>query len=130
MPWPAAADGGLNWQPGSTGGATEFWSLLHATIATLGDDFVAVGASEMARLAKVACDVPGGWPNGTATCSQATEQNDCSPDGKPWPNSTEAACKQLGCCWHSPGIAPSGHMCIHPERPAPSCLKRKGAARV
>ena len=32
------------------------------------------------------------------------------------------ACNQLGCCWHSPGLEPSGHTCIHPEPPAPSCL--------
>ena len=62
--------GGLNWEPGSTGGKTEFWRLLHDTMAALGDGFVAVGASEMARLAKAACDTPGGWPpNGTTpTC--------------------------------------------------------------
>ena len=34
--------GGLNWQPGSTGGKTEFWTLLHGTMNTLGEGFVAV----------------------------------------------------------------------------------------
>jgi hypothetical protein len=32
--------GGLNWQPGSTGGKTEFWALLHSTMAILGNDYV------------------------------------------------------------------------------------------
>jgi len=47
--------GGLNWQPGSTGGKTEFWSLLHSTLDSLGSDFITIGADEMARLATVAC---------------------------------------------------------------------------
>ncbi len=33
---------------------TEFWKLLHDTVARLGDDFVIVGAQEMARLAREA----------------------------------------------------------------------------
>ena len=44
--------GGLNWEPGSTSGKTEFWTLLSETLSMLGNDFVAIGASEMARLAK------------------------------------------------------------------------------
>ena len=44
--------GGLNWQPGSTGGKTEFWTLLSDTMKLLGDDFVPIGSNEMARLAK------------------------------------------------------------------------------
>ena len=47
--------GGLNWQPGSTGGKTEFWTLLHSTMKILGDEYVVVGADEMARLA-IECD--------------------------------------------------------------------------
>jgi len=117
--------GGLNWQPGSTGGKTEFWTLLHATMAELGSDFVAIGASQMARLAKDACNVPGGWPNGTATCAHSAEQHDCSPDSKPWHNATQLACEKLGCCWHDPGLSPTGHKCIHPEHPTPTCLRPK-----
>jgi hypothetical protein len=117
--------GGLNWQPGSTGGKTEFWTLLQGTVDELGPDFVTVGAAEMARLARAACDVPGGWPNGTSSCARATEQRDCSPDGKPWHNSTKPACEALGCCWHRPSVKPSGHTCIHPEAPPPTCLKPK-----
>jgi len=119
--------GGLNWQPGSTGGKTEFWALLHATMSALGPGFVAVGADEMARLAKDACDVPGGWPNGTATCAHAAFQRDCTPDNTPWRNATKQGCEALGCCWHSAAVEPTGHKCIHPEPPAPTCLKRRQA---
>ena len=47
--------GGLNWQPGSTSGKTEFWSLLHSTVNALGTDFITIGADEMARLSTIAC---------------------------------------------------------------------------
>ena len=117
--------GGLNWEPGSTGGKTEFWALLHATMADLGSGFVAVGASEMARLAKTACNVSGGGGNATQTCDVSAEQRDCSPNGQPWRNSSEAACRALGCCWHHGGVRPTGHWCIHPEAPPPTCLKPK-----
>ena len=49
--------GGLNWQPGSTGGKTEFWTLLRATMDDLGSDYRAIGANEMARLAFEKCSL-------------------------------------------------------------------------
>ena len=58
----------------------------------------------------------GGGP-GMASCaalSPAHPQADCSPGGvSPWLNASERACKQIGCCWHPLGIAPTGHMCVH-----------------
>ena len=114
--------GGLNWQPGSTGGKTEFWTLLHSTMSYLGEQFEAIGASEMARLAKEACH-PAEPTNKTKTCGVAVAQRHCSPNEKPWQNATEAVCRELGCCWHQGGIDPMGHWCIHPEANIPTCLK-------
>ena len=64
-------------------------------MAALGPGYQAVGASEMARLAKDACDVPGGVPNTTATCSVSAEQNDC---------------RYVGPCTHP---TPATHMHMH-----------------
>mmetsp|Transcript_25011 Transcript_25011/g.65223 ORF Transcript_25011/g.65223 Transcript_25011/m.65223 type:complete len:510 (-) Transcript_25011:223-1752(-) len=118
--------GGLKWTASATSPKTEFFTLMHATMADLGEDFVAIGASEMARLARAACaDVPKP-ANGTApTCAVAVQQRDCSPHPGPWRNSTQAMCEQLGCCWHWPGVRPTGHTCIHPEVAVPSCARRR-----
>lgn len=116
--------GGLAWQPGTAEGPLEFWTLLNGVMQDLGPGFVAVGASEMARLAASACNRTGA-PPGPASCAVTSAQNDCSPNGKPWHNSTEPACLALGCCWHDGGVKPSGHYCIKKESPAPTCLKPK-----
>ena len=47
--------GGLKWTASDTSPNTEFFTLMHATMADLGSDFEAIGASEMARLSKLAC---------------------------------------------------------------------------
>lgn len=44
--------GGLHWTAGAQEPMKEFWRLLHDTMAALGDDYVAVGAQEMARLTR------------------------------------------------------------------------------
>ena len=119
-------------EPGTAHGNLEFWTLLHGIMKDLGDDFVAIGATELARLARDACNrtgYPPAPPPGPPTCGVTARQNDCSPTpGKPWRNSSQPACEQLGCCWHLGGIAPSGHTCIQKEQsaaPAPTCLKKK-----
>ena len=141
--------GGLSWQPGTAHGKTEFWTLLHSTMASLnsnGTKFVATGASEMARLAKVACNATHGGvaaaaataaaaANGGAgageaavarpTCASAaltsSPQRDCGYFGI-----NETTCSTTrGCCWNCTpddkggcrGFAPSGHTCIRPELP-------------
>ena len=116
--------GGLSWQPGTATGKLEFWSLLHATMDALGDDFLAVGASEMARLAQAACNKTAPLP--PPSCAVTLEQNDCSPvPGQPWKNSSQKECLALGCCWHQGGIPPSGHYCVKKEQPAPTCLRHR-----
>ena len=86
---------------------------------------LAVGASEMARLAREACKADGKPPT-AKSCAVASAQLDCSPTpGKAWHNSSQAACEKLGCCWHEGGVRPSGHYCIRKEAPAPTCLKPK-----
>ena len=47
------------------------------------------------------------------TCGVCKAQHDCSP--VPGMHSTQAACEQLGCCWHASGVAPSHHKCIKKE---------------
>lgn len=44
--------GGLHWTAGAEDPTEEFWTLLHDTAAALGEDFVVVGAQEMARLSR------------------------------------------------------------------------------
>jgi hypothetical protein len=46
--------GGLKWTADTADPATEFWTLWGATIDKLDTDIIAVGAQEMARLAKEA----------------------------------------------------------------------------
>ena len=56
--------GGLNWQPGSTSGSLEFWTLLESVMENLGDQYEAIGADEMARLSKEVCTdgaLQGSW---------------------------------------------------------------------
>ena len=105
---------------------TEFFTLMHGIMDDLGSGFEAIGASEMARLAKLACQAHTPAPaNATATCARSSAQVDCSPlpPGVPWKNSSEDVCvNKLGCCWHQGGIKPSGHYCIKKEAPAPSCV--------
>ena len=43
--------GALHWTADAQAPLLEFWGLLGATMAALGEDYVAVGADEMARLA-------------------------------------------------------------------------------
>jgi hypothetical protein len=43
--------GALHWTANAQAPLLEFWTLLNDTMAALGEDFVAVGADEMARLA-------------------------------------------------------------------------------
>ena len=117
-------------KPNSDDASHSFRYMLNRTMDALGSGYIAVGASEMARLATVACrnhSTPGS-PAPGPTCAISSVQADCSPTpGKPWKNSTEAVCtQQLGCCWHPPGsLKPSGHTCIKPETPAenPTCVK-------
>ena len=130
--------GGLKWTAAKPNPLEEFWFMLNRTMEVLGPGYVAVGASEMARLATVACgnhSFPGPGPTPPPpppTCANTKAQADCSPiPGKPWKNSTEAVCtQQLGCCWHPPGtLKPSGHTCIKPEAPEenPTCVKPRQA---
>ena len=104
--------------------------MLNGIMTDLGEGYVAVGASEMARLARAACNrtgLPPQPPPSPPSCAVAVAQKDCSPHpGQPWRNSTQAACERLGCCWHKLGVTPSGHTCIHKEAaagPVPTCLK-------
>jgi hypothetical protein len=78
--------GGLKWTDSAMSTKTEFFALLHATMANLGSDYVAIGASEMARLAKLACNATGngGNPNRTKTCASTSAQHDCSPTPGGW----------------------------------------------
>ena len=116
-------------EPGTAKGDMEFWTMLNGIMADLGEDYVAVGASEMARLAREACKVSHSKPPSTTpSCAVASAQLDCSPTpGKAWRNSSQVACEKLGCCWHEGGVRPSGHTCIHKETPAPTCLKPKAS---
>ena len=112
-------------EPGTATGDMEFWTMLNGIMTDLGEDYVAVGASEMARLAHEACKPDAKLPS-TPSCAVASAQVDCSPTpGKAWHNSSQVACEKLGCCWHAGGVRPSGHTCIHKETPAPTCLKPK-----
>ena len=103
--------GGLSWEPGTGDGNKEFWSLLNGIMHNLGEDYVAVGASEMARLARAACNytgAPPAAPPGPPSCAVAAKQHDCrKTPGRPWKNSTEKACVALNCCWHARGVKPS-----------------------
>ena len=47
--------GGLKWTAGSQDPRQEFFTLMHSTMADLGEQFKAIGASEMARLARDSC---------------------------------------------------------------------------
>jgi len=114
--------GGLSWEPGTAQGPLEFWTLLEGIMSDLGDDFVAVGASEMARLARDACNRTGLPGPDLPTCDVTSEQNECSHDGA---NVSADACRDAGCCWHDDGVEPSGYHCIEKERPVPTCLKRR-----
>ena len=122
--------GGLSWEPGTAKGPTEFWTMLNGIMKELGDGYAAVGASEMARLAREACNRTGLPPTPAPTppsCSVTVLQHDCSPyPGHPWKNSTQDVCDSLGCCWHAHGVRPSGHTCIKKEekaqREVPTCL--------
>ena len=99
--------------------------MLNGIMADLGEDYVAVGASEMARLAREACKADG-KPPAAKSCAVASAQLDCSPTpGKAWHNSSQAACEKLGCCWLAGGVRRCGHYCIRKEAPAPTCLKPK-----
>lgn len=75
-PGPLSLGSGLKWTASAMSPATEFFALLHSTMANLGSDYVAIGASELARLAKAACNatVP---PPGPALCATANKQADC-----------------------------------------------------
>lgn len=123
--------GGLSWEPGTAEGDMEFWTMLQGIMSDLGEDYVAIGASEMARLAREACNrthvPPPVAPPAPPSCSVTNLQHDCTPHpGHPWRNSTQAVCEKLGCCWHKPGSIKSGHTCIQkeaPAGPAPTCLK-------
>ena len=81
--------GGLSWQPGTAHGKTEFWALLHSTMASLnsnGTDFVAIGASEMARLAKAACNATGAPAPATApSCVKPRKKHAASGTRVPGP---------------------------------------------
>lgn len=46
--------GGLHWTSAAQEPKKEFWTLLHDTMSRLGDDYVAIGAQEMARLSRQA----------------------------------------------------------------------------
>ena len=71
--------GGLKWTANSMSPKTEFWTLLHSTMDALGPGYVAIGASEMARLSKQACqNASSHMQNYTATCAIASQQSDCS----------------------------------------------------
>ena len=47
--------GGLKWTASDMSPETEFFTLMHGTMGDLGPDFEAIGASEMARLSRLAC---------------------------------------------------------------------------
>ena len=80
-------------EPGTAKGPMEFWTMLNGIMADLGEDYVAVGASEMARLAREACKADG-KPPAAKSCAVASAQLDCSPTpGKAWHNSSQAACE-------------------------------------
>jgi hypothetical protein len=104
-------------------------------------DFVAIGASEMARLAKAACNgteqgapapehpvlsstaaVPPPLQQQSTCVKDPVLQDDCGFFGV-----TEAACAAKKCCWWTPGaLQPTGHTCIYPETPrspVPTCTK-------
>jgi hypothetical protein len=124
--------GGLKWTASDMSPKTEFFTLMHGTMDDLGTGFEAIGASEMARLSKLACQAHthNTTSNTTATCGISSVQVDCSPlpPGTPWKNSSEDVCvNELGCCWHHGGIKPSRHWCIKKEAArirAPSAVSR------
>ena len=66
--------GGLNWQPGSTSGTLEFWTLLESVMENLGEQYEAIGADEMARLSRDVC-TDGEMNSSSWVCSKNKTDN-------------------------------------------------------
>eukprot|EP01050_Picozoa_sp_SAG11_P003985 SAG11_NODE_242_length_11757_cov_9.613999_1_plen_1005_part_00 len=96
--------GGLSWEPGTASGPEEFWTMLHNTMAELGDGYRAVGASEMARLARDGCNRTGLPPSPPPSPSPSpslrtwtlVSNTECHSESYRWGNvSSIAACEAL-----------------------------------